>query len=96
MKRLALLCILLLPGFTAAGEPWLRPSFHMAEAGGRQAQARISMGEAMDKVVRATGGRVLLAQPATINGHEGYRIKVLTRNGEVIVVYVDAETGATQ
>jgi uncharacterized membrane protein YkoI len=50
----------------------------------------------MERVVRATGGRVIQAQPATVNGHEAYRIKVLTARGEVRVVYVDAETGAMQ
>ena len=37
----------------------------------------------------ATGGRVLDAK----EGNGQYRIKVLTRNGEVRVVYVDAQTG---
>ena len=90
MKLLCLLCALLLPCSVTAG-----PQAYPSEAG-RQAQIRVSMGDAMDRVVRATGGRVLLAQPATVNGHEGYRIKVLTRHGEVRVVYVDAETGAMQ
>jgi hypothetical protein len=54
------------------------------------------MGDAMERVARTTGGRVIQAQPATVNGHEGYRIKVLTARGEVRVVYVDGETGAMQ
>ncbi|MFN3397309.1 MAG: PepSY domain-containing protein [Sulfurimicrobium sp.] len=95
MKRLALLCVLLLPLCATAGEYW-RPSssFRLAEAG--RGQPRISMGDAMERVARATGGRVIQAQPATVNGHEGYRIKVLTARGEVRVVYVDGETGAMQ
>ena len=95
MKRFALLCALLLPIFAMAGEHW-RPSssIHLAEAG--RAQPRISMGDAMERVARATGGRVIQAQPAMVNGHEGYRIKVLTARGEVRVVYVDGESGAMQ
>lgn len=95
MKRLALFCALLLPVFATAGESW-RPasSIHLAEAG--RAQPRISMGEAMERVAQAFGGRVIQAQPATVNGHEGYRIKVLTARGEVRVVYVDGHTGALQ
>lgn len=95
MKRFALLCALLLPLFASAGEHWRpSPSFQLAEAG--RGQPRISMGDAMQQVVQAFGGRVIQAQPATVNGHEGYRIKVLTARGEVRVVYVDAETGAMQ
>jgi uncharacterized membrane protein YkoI len=40
-------------------------------------------------VQRATGGRVLDARESG----EGYRVKVLTRRGEVRTVYVDARTG---
>lgn len=95
MKRFALLCALLLPIFTMAGEIGRPHSpIHLAEAG--RAQPRISMGEAMERVAQALGGRVVQAQPATVNGREGYRIKVLTVRGEVRVVYVDGETGALQ
>lgn len=95
MKRLALLLALLLPGYATAGEPWNRPPHHPPQAG-RPALPRVNMGEAMERVQRATGGRVLQAQPASVNGREGYRIKVLTAHGEVRVVYVDGETGAMQ
>lgn len=95
MKRFALLCALFMPIFTMAGESWSSHSpIHLAEAG--RTQPRISMGDAMERVARATGGRVIQAQPATVNAHEGYRIKVLTAHGEVRVVYVDGETGAMQ
>ena len=56
MKRFALLCALLLPAFAMAGEFWHPPaSIHLAEAA--RAQPRISMGDAMNKVQRAFGGR---------------------------------------
>ena len=51
---------------------------------------RISIERAIQSVQRATGGRVLDARD---NGDE-YRIKVLTRDGEVRTVRVDAYTGA--
>lgn len=95
MKRFALLCALLLPILASAGETWRPHSpVHLAETA--RAQPRVSMGEAMERVVRAFGGRVIQAQPATVNGHEGYRIKVLTARGEVRVVYVDGESGEMQ
>jgi hypothetical protein len=53
-------------------------------------RARVTLEQAADAVARATGGRILDAKAV---GNE-YRIKVLTRRGEVRVVYVSAETGA--
>jgi uncharacterized membrane protein YkoI len=55
----------------------------------RVAQQRVTLQQAIDIVQQATGGRVLDAK----EGNGQYRIKVLTRNGEVRVVYVDAQTG---
>jgi uncharacterized membrane protein YkoI len=51
---------------------------------------RLSLEQAADAVARATGGRILDAKAV---GNE-YRIKVLTKRGEVRVVYVNADTGA--
>jgi uncharacterized membrane protein YkoI len=62
----------------------------------RRSGVRISMGSAMEMVQRQTGGRVLNAQEVRQGEREGYRIKVLTRSGEVRVFYVDANTGAMQ
>jgi uncharacterized membrane protein YkoI len=53
-------------------------------------QQRISIEQAIAIVQRETGGRVL---DARAQGQQ-YRIKVLTRGGEVRIVYVDAATGA--
>ncbi|HWQ37161.1 MAG TPA: hypothetical protein VNM24_00925 [Burkholderiales bacterium] len=51
---------------------------------------RISIEQAIDSVRSATGGRVLDVRD---RGDE-YRIKVLTRDGEVRTVRVDAYSGA--
>jgi uncharacterized membrane protein YkoI len=53
-------------------------------------QQRISIEQAIAIVQRETGGKVL---DARAQGQQ-YRIKVLTRGGEVRVVYVDAATGS--
>jgi hypothetical protein len=53
-------------------------------------QRRVSIEQAIENVQRATGGKVLDAREAD----GGYRIKVITRRGEVRVVHVDARTGA--
>jgi hypothetical protein len=52
-------------------------------------ERRISLEQAVERVQRATGGRVLDARPAG----DDYRVKVLTRRGEVRVVHVDGRTG---
>jgi uncharacterized membrane protein YkoI len=51
---------------------------------------RISLEQAVARVQRATGGRVLDAR----DEGEQHRVKVLTRQGEVRVVIVDARSGA--
>lgn len=58
-------------------------------APGTSADRRIGMDEAIAKVQRLTGGRVLSAREKD----GGYRLKVLTRNGEVRVIFVDPATG---
>lgn len=93
MKHLALLCALLLPGIASA-DPWQPPARRSQSE--HAIQPRISMGDAMAMVQRAFGGRVMQAQPASVNGQPGYRIKILTAHGEVRVVHVDGETGAMQ
>jgi Peptidase propeptide and YPEB domain len=54
------------------------------------AERRVNLAQAIAIVQRATGGKVLDAKD--LGGQ--YRVKVLTRSGEVRVVYVDAQTGA--
>ena len=53
-------------------------------------QRRVSLQRAVELVQRATGGRILEAKEF---GDQD-RIKVLSDNGEVRIVYVDAATGA--
>lgn len=56
-------------------------------------QNRLSLSEAADLVQRQRGGRVLAAQAVREQGREMYRIKILTAQGEVRIVLVDAATG---
>lgn len=57
---------------------------------------RINLNEAAEMVQRQTGGRILAAQSVRDGGRPSYRIKVLTGQGEVRIVFVDAETGAME
>lgn len=87
----ALVMAVCLPAAGHAGrDRWLPPA---GEAQGFAPHAardnRISLEQAIDAVQRSTGGKVLDARSS--NGE--YRIKVLTRRGEVRVIYVDARTG---
>ncbi len=53
----------------------------------------ISLRQAVRKVRRLTGGRVLSAGMGEVGGNPVYRIKVLMPGGRVRVVLVDARTG---
>lgn len=78
--------LLALPAFPAvADEPIV-----VAQA------VRLSLADAIAAVQRQSGGKVLSAQDAPRGGRPGYRIKVLTPRGEVVVFYVDAATGAVE
>jgi uncharacterized membrane protein YkoI len=92
LKPCALALALVAAAATAAhaGERWVpgddvSPSY----APHSTAERRMTLQQAIERVQRSTGGRVLDARAS----REGYRIKVLTRGGEVRVVYVDARTG---
>lgn len=56
------------------------------------AERPVSMRDAIEKVRKQTGGRVLDAQD---QGSQ-YRIKVLTPKGDVRIYHVDAQTGAVR
>ncbi|MFP5504846.1 MAG: PepSY domain-containing protein [Gammaproteobacteria bacterium] len=48
------------------------------------------MSEAVAEAERRTGGRVLSADPREDNGQLYYRVKVLTPNGRVQMLHIDA------
>lgn len=56
-------------------------------------QGDTSLSEAAKRVQKSTGGRVVSAQTVQEDGRRLHRIKVLTQQGEVRIVYVDAATG---
>ena len=85
---LFLLAVLLAPYAHAELSPLQSTAWQLA-----QAERRISLNQAADLVQQRTGGRVLSAQAVREQGREIYRIKVLTRQGEVRIVLVDAATG---
>lgn len=61
------------------------------EAAPRYAPRGMNLSEAVSVAERSTGGRVLSAEPLTENGQLTYRVKVLTSNGRVQVLFIDAQ-----
>lgn len=56
----------------------------------RTAPRGMSLSDAVSEAERRTGGRVLSADPREENGQIYYRVKVLTPNGRVQMLYIDA------
>lgn len=56
----------------------------------RPAPRGMSLSDAVSEAERRTGGRVLSADPREENGQLHYRVKVLTPNGRVQMLYIDA------
>lgn len=57
------------------------------------AWADVSRDEAAASAQRASGGRVLAVERAEHGGRTVWRVKVLTQQGEVKVILVDAASG---
>jgi uncharacterized membrane protein YkoI len=51
---------------------------------------QISLDRAVEQVQQSTGGRILGAETVDRGGRVVYRVKVLTRDGHVRYVYVEA------
>ena len=58
-----------------------------------QASEQVSLAEATRRVQQSTGGQVLRAETKRDKGRVVHRIRVLTEDGRVRTVHVDAETG---
>jgi uncharacterized membrane protein YkoI len=50
--------------------------------------------QAVQMAQRRYSGKVLKVQSANVNGHSGYRIKLLTNDGVIFYVLVDATNGS--
>lgn len=57
------------------------------------AWADVSRDEAATAAQRATSGRVLSVEKAESNRRPAWRVKVVTSQGEVRVILIDASTG---
>ncbi len=94
-ERLAagLVTFLLAAGVAEAGPPWL-PSYPYLMAQQAYPQGGgISLDEAVSRVRRQSGGKILSAETIRIDGRKVHRIKVLTEQGRVKRLQVDARSG---
>jgi hypothetical protein len=81
--------LLALPGHAPAGP---RDGWHQVQ--GRPAEtppAGIDRREAAERAAASTGGKVLSAEPDTVDGEPAYRVKVLTPDGRVRNVIIRGE-----
>ena len=60
------------------------------------ASADLGRDDAAAAAQRATGGRVLSVDKTDSSGRPAWRVKVVTANGEVRVIVIDAATGRPQ
>ncbi|QSX29814.1 PepSY domain-containing protein [Shewanella cyperi] len=88
-------CLLLV---TATGEAYMLPSLkpsHLMAPDGKQVQLRVrSPEQAASMASGRYPGKVLKVGRSTVNGNPGYRIKMVTNDGKVFYVAVDAVTGS--
>ncbi|WP_240778322.1 MULTISPECIES: PepSY domain-containing protein [Shewanella] len=50
--------------------------------------------QAIQMAKRSYSGKVLKVQSANVNGHPGYRVKLLTNDGVIFYVSIDASNGS--
>jgi len=90
--RLPMLLLPALALLVAAGA--VRASGHgrvgaSTDTGPAGQNANSTLPDSVRRVERQTGGEVLRAEPMQQDGHEVYRLKVLTRDGRVRVMQTD-------
>lgn len=66
------------------------PDYERLGPDSRRQAPRMSLSDAVAAAERRTGGRALSAEPYHDNGRPGYRVKVLTPNGRVQILYFSA------
>lgn len=88
----AFLCAIVLSAAPAAQAAKAAPA-RGAELRLAQASEQVSLAEATRRVQQSTGGQVLRAETKRDKGRVVHRIRVLTEDGRVRTVHVDAESG---
>ena len=84
--------ILLLAATPVMAKPFNAPLMIMAQRGHSE-NGGISLDEAVRKAKKKHKGKVLSAETVRVDGRKVYRIKILTKDGRVKRVHIDAHTG---
>ena len=59
----------------------------------KKSSGKISQQQAAQKVKQRYGGKVLKVQSSRVNGQAGYKVKLLKKDGNIISVLVDGNSG---
>ena len=89
-----IVCLLLPFTVTAKNAKWANSAGSANSLAGQSSNLRVgSREQAIQLVKRDYQGKVLKVQSSRVNGHSGYRVKLLSKKGVVFYVSVDAQTG---
>ena len=86
--------VLLLAATPVLASAQHHPFLLMAQRGHAE-NGGISMDEAVRRARQQHQGKVLSAETVRVDGRKVYRIKILTKDGRVKRVHIDARTGKT-
>jgi hypothetical protein len=86
--------VLLLAAAPVMAKPF-HPPFMMMAQRGHSENGGISLDEAVRRARQQHRGKVLSAEAVRIDGRKVYRIKILTEDGRVKRIHIDARTGQT-
>ncbi|MGI2261172.1 PepSY domain-containing protein [Shewanella sp. GXUN23E] len=90
-RILTLILLMLLP----LAPSWGSPAPWLMAAQGAALKVK-SPQQAVDMAKSRYGGKVLKVESASVNGNPGYRVKLVTDDGRVMQVQIDATSGQIQ
>jgi uncharacterized iron-regulated membrane protein len=94
-RRLLVGCLVVLLAATPVmAKPFHHPFMMMAQRGHSE-NGGISLDEAVRRARQQYRGKVLSAETVRVDGRKIYRIKILTKDGRVKRIHIDARTGRT-
>ncbi|NQY34752.1 MAG: PepSY domain-containing protein [Alteromonadaceae bacterium] len=96
LVALFIFCFLLTSPITWAKYDAYSPAAAERSAKSNQSQKALkvrSSQQAAKLVKQRYGGKVLKVSKKNVNGHSGYKVKLIKSNGHVVTIIVDAQTG---
>ena len=70
------------------------PAEHFAKSKKSKKTLKVRSSKQAAKLVKQRyGGKVLKVSSKKVNGHSGYKVKLIKSNGLVVTILVDAQTG---